>query len=156
MDNIATDSDLTDDFNNLYMKDTEPIKALNPQKKSRFNNTYKCLICNSEFRCRSLLKNHIMRTEKCGLITNDDMIDDIKKEFAEFLDEFEAIPKAKENLKELNTVYIKLRKRYNAIANYSEFNNKEALMEAKKQLQTMKDEITSIVTYNYVNGKKML
>ena len=97
-----------------------------------------------------------MRTEKCGLITNDDMIDDIKKEFAEFLDEFEAIPKAKENLKELNTVYIKLRKRYNAIANYSEFNNKEALMEAKKQLQTMKDEITSIVTYNYVNGKKML
>ncbi len=138
------------DINCLSLEETTTTSKNGEIKthKSRFNNTFKCLICNSEFRCRSHLKNHIMRTEKCGTVTNDDMIDDIKNEFAMFLDEFEAIPKTKENLKELNAVYSKLRKRYNAIAHYSEFDNKEALLEGKKQLENMKLEISTLFSQN--------
>ncbi len=134
------------DINSLSLEESQVTDKNGETKtyKNRFNNTFKCLICNSEFRCRSHLKSHIMRTEKCGLVTNDDMIDDIKNEFAAFLDEFEAIPKTQENLTELNKVYAKLRKRYHAIVHYSEFNDKAALLEGKKQLENMKNEISEI------------
>jgi transcription elongation factor Elf1 len=67
------------DINCLSLEETTTTSKNGEIKthKSRFNNTFKCLICNSEFRCRSHLKNHIMRTEKCGTVTNDDMIDDM-------------------------------------------------------------------------------
>ena len=116
------------------------------KQNSRFN-IFKCNICGNYFKNKYELKRHMERKNKCGLICQDDVINDIKEEFNRLMDlyesfdetSFEKTEKTDEtaSAKQKEKLYKKITGKFNAIERYGNMDSDE-LRKAKQYLNEIK------------------
>ncbi len=104
------------------------------KQNSRFN-IFKCNTCENYFKNKYELKKHMERRNKCGLISQDDLINDIKEEFNKLMDLYESLDEKEVLQKE--KLYKKINGKFNAIERYGNLNTEE-LKKAKQYLSEIK------------------